>query len=331
MLNLGNNIKKSNYKIKILMIGKKIKVAVVGDVHDQWCDEDEKALFYLGIDLVLFVGDFGNESVDLVERVARLTIPKAVILGNHDAWFSATKWGKKKAPYDHRVENRVQKQLDLLGDSHVGYGKMDFPHLGISVVGSRPFSWGGSKWKCEDFLSRLYGVSNFEESSQKIFDQFRLTSESNIIFLGHNGPFGLGGNPEDSCGKDWNPIGGDFGDPDFQSALKMCQGDIVLGNKECLIKRNISLVTFGHMHHRLRHTKERIRTIINRDDHDIVYLNSACTPRVQDFLGKKARNFSVVVYNQGQIEDISLIWVTDKLDILSIISLFGKEDLAFLP
>ncbi|NER07180.1 MAG: TIGR04168 family protein, partial [Okeania sp. SIO3C4] len=42
------------------------KIAIVGDVHDQWEPEDEIALKYLGIDLVLFVGDFGNEAVEVV-------------------------------------------------------------------------------------------------------------------------------------------------------------------------------------------------------------------------------------------------------------------------
>ena len=35
---------------------------------------------------VLFAGDFGEEAVEIVEDVAELPHPKAVILGNHDAW-----------------------------------------------------------------------------------------------------------------------------------------------------------------------------------------------------------------------------------------------------
>ncbi len=74
----------------------KIKIAVVGDVHDLWEAEDELALKHLGVDLVLFVGDFGNESVEIVRQIAEIKLPKAVILGNHDAWYSATPWGQKK-------------------------------------------------------------------------------------------------------------------------------------------------------------------------------------------------------------------------------------------
>jgi len=47
-----------------------ITIAVVGDVHDQWEAQDAIALQKLSVDLVLFVGDFGNESVGVVQRVA---------------------------------------------------------------------------------------------------------------------------------------------------------------------------------------------------------------------------------------------------------------------
>ena len=77
---------------------KAIKIAVVGDVHDRWEPEDERALKYLGVDLVLFVGDFGNEAVELVRAIAALDLPKAAILGNHDAWYTATNWGRKQRP-----------------------------------------------------------------------------------------------------------------------------------------------------------------------------------------------------------------------------------------
>ena len=128
-----------------------IKIAVVGDIHDQWEDDDALALQYLGVDLVLFVGDFGNEAVELVRKIASLEIPKAVILGNHDAWYTATHWGRSKCPYDHEKEDWVKQQLDLLGEDHVGYGKRDFPEFELTVVGGRPFSWGGPEGLDNEF------------------------------------------------------------------------------------------------------------------------------------------------------------------------------------
>ena len=34
----------------------------------------------------LGAGDFGEEAISLVKQIAQVTVPKAVILGNHDAW-----------------------------------------------------------------------------------------------------------------------------------------------------------------------------------------------------------------------------------------------------
>lgn len=279
-----------------------IKIAVVGDVHDQWEPADAVALKNLGVDLVLFVGDFGNESLSIVRQVAELDLPKAVVLGNHDAWYTASEWGRKKSPYDHSKEDRVQKQLDLLGKSHVGYGKIDFPHLDISVLGSRPFSWGGSKWKNEHFYQERYGVGNFADSTAKIVEAAQKTSCKHLIILAHNGPFGLGDRPSDSCGRDWQPLGGDFGDPDLTAAMAEIRKS----------RRDISLVTFGHMHHRLRHTQSQTRQAINQDQQGTIYFNAAVVPRIRETSQGKQRNFNLISWFQGKILEISLVWVQSE-------------------
>ncbi len=225
---------------------KTLKIAVVGDVHEQWEAEDGMALKHLGVDLVLFVGDFGNESVEVVRAIASLDIPKAAVMGNHDAWYTATGWGRKKCPYDRSQEDWVQQQLDLLGEAHVGYGKRDFPAFNVTVVGGRPFSWGGPEWKFADICQQRYGISDFEQSAARIFQAVKSAACQTIIFLSHNGPSGLGDRPEDPCGKDWHPIGGDYGDPDLAVAISL---SLTLG-------KNVPLVTFGHMHHTMRHTKK---------------------------------------------------------------------------
>ncbi|WP_324281503.1 TIGR04168 family protein [Cyanobacterium aponinum UTEX 3221] len=296
------------------MTDKIIKIAVIGDVHDLWNEFDHEALEFLQVDLVLFVGDFGNESIPLISRIAQLNIPKAIILGNHDAWFSATEWGRKKCPYDRTLEDRVQQQLDILGKSHVGYSYLDFPELDISVVGSRPFSWGGSQWKCEEFYREKYAIENFHQSSDKIIASVNKTQAQQIIFVGHNGPFGLGANPEDTCGRDWKPLGGDFGDPDFQEAIKYTQE----------LGKNLPLVTFGHMHHSLRHTKDRLRTIINQDEHKTIYLNAASTPRIQEIEGQKIHKFSLVTLDARIVTKIDLIGISEKMKIKEAINLYGK-------
>ncbi|MBD2003032.1 MULTISPECIES: TIGR04168 family protein [Cyanophyceae] len=294
---------------------KSIKIAVVGDVHDQWEAEDELALKHLGIDLALFVGDFGNESVDVVEAIASLDLPKAAIMGNHDAWYSASDWGRKRCPYDREKEDRVQEQLDLLGEAHVGYGKLDFPKLNLSVVGSRPFSWGGLVWKNAEFYQERYKVTNFAESTERIVAAANSAAYETIIFMGHNGPIGLGDRAEDPCGKDWYPIGGDYGDPDFADAIAQSRNQ----------GKTIALVTFGHMHHQLRHTKE-LRNPIYIGAEGTVYLNAASVPRIIQTPSDRLRNFSLVSLQNGVVSQASLVWLGCDFNIASEQILYRRQE-----
>ncbi|CAN1173514.1 hypothetical protein LINPERHAP2_LOCUS30721 [Linum perenne] len=136
------------------------RIAVVGDVHDQWnLEEDTKALQLLRPDLVLFTGDFGNENVELVQSIADLKFPKAAILGNHDSWTTQKFSSKKK--------DRVQLQLESLGDEHVGYSRLDFEELKISVVGGRPFSCGGDQMYRKGFYLQDMASKTWKEVSGK--------------------------------------------------------------------------------------------------------------------------------------------------------------------
>jgi uncharacterized protein (TIGR04168 family) len=273
------------------------RIAIVGDIHSQWDLADNQLLHYLGADIALFVGDFGNEDVAIAEIIAQLELPKAVILGNHDAWFSATSWGRSQCPYDRTQEDRVQEQINILGESYVGYGQRSFPQFNLSVVGSRPFSWGGDQWRNKDFYQSRFGVNSFAESTAKILEAAQQATGAQIICIGHNGPAGLGDRPEDICGKDWQPVGGDFGDPDLAAAIAQLQSR----------GKSIPLVTFGHMHHQLRHTAEKLRTPVQRIGKTL-YLNAARCPRIVNY-PPILHNFSIVTLQNGQVTAASLIWV----------------------
>ena len=298
-----------------------VTIAVVGDIHDLWETADGIALQRLGVDLVLFVGDFGNESVKVVRAIAALDIPKAAVFGNHDAWYSATEWGRRKCPYDRKKEDWVQQQLDLLGKTHVGYGKLDFPALNLTVVGSRPFSWGGSVWKNADFYQEWFGVTSFEESTARIVAAANSAAYETVIFLGHNGPVGLGELAEDPCGKDWQPLGGDFGDPDFQEAIAQ--------TRAC--GKTIPLVTFGHMHHKLRHTHQQMRTAISASSEGTIYLNAASVPRIIQTESERRRNFSIVYLQAGVVSQISLVWIGKDFRVASEQILYQQPSLVVQP
>lgn len=67
-----------------------VKLVLIGDVHHLWNEADAVALKHLQPDVALFVGDFGEEVVELVQAIKQQVdahkIPAAYILGNHDAW-----------------------------------------------------------------------------------------------------------------------------------------------------------------------------------------------------------------------------------------------------
>lgn len=276
-----------------------ITIAVIGDIHDLWELEDNAALEHLQVDLALFVGDYGNESVEVVRRIAAVSIPKAAIFGNHDAYYSASTQGSKNCPYDRSKEDWVQLQMDLLGKAHVGFSKREFPQFDLTVVGSRPFSWGGSKWRNRNFYRDRFGIKHFDDSLERIVSAAKSAEHDTLIFLGHAGPYGLGAQPHDPCGKDWGKAGGDYGDPDFAQAIAMTQQ----------AGKQVPLVAFGHMHHQLKHDPTRQRRRIAIDETGTLYFNAANVPRIQKSPHGPCRSFSLVTLTEGKVSSIRLLWL----------------------
>ncbi|XP_068344891.1 uncharacterized protein [Pyrus communis] len=267
------------------------RIAVVGDVHDQWnLEEDRKALQLLQPDLVLFTGDFGEENVELVKSVADLDLAKAIILGNHDAWHT-TQFSRN------------------LGEEHVGYRRLDYPAVKLSVVGGRPFSCGGNEFFRQKLLSARYGVQDMEGSAKRICEATLGAPEDHlIIFLAHNGPTGLGSNVDDICGKDWVFGAGDHGDPDLAQALSLLKETATI----CA-----PLVVFGHMHKELAHGNGLRKMIVVGDDNTI-YLNGAIVPRVKRLNVEQGtpescgtvRAFTLVEILDGTVDKIVESWVS---------------------
>ncbi|XP_031482932.1 uncharacterized protein LOC116252654 [Nymphaea colorata] len=260
----------------LTMTRSSIRIAVVGDVHDDWdLQEDGKALQFLQPDLVLFTGDFGNENVDLVRSIAGLKFPKAAILGNHDCWYTRR--------FSMKGKDRVKAQLECLGEEHVGYRRIDFPGLKLSIVGGRPFSCGGDVIFRPELISARYGVHDMKESARKICQAAIGTPEGHsIIFLAHNGPTGLGSQISAICGRDWVLEGGDHGDPDLAQAIS----DLKEG-----YKLSIPLVIFGHMHKQLAYRRGLRKMVVHGTD-GIIYLNGAVVPRVKRLMHTQEASIS---------------------------------------
>ncbi|KAL7600571.1 hypothetical protein Lser_V15G23844 [Lactuca serriola] len=284
-----------------LSMASSVRIVIVGDVHDDWnLEEDSKALELLRPDLVLFTGDFGNENVKLVRSIAALKMPKAAILGNHDAWNTQS--------FSEKGKDAVQLQLESFGEEHVGYQRLDFHSLKLSVVGGRPFSCGGERLFRKQLLNKRYGVHNMNESAKKICEAAVGTpKDHSIILLAHNGPTGLGSNMNDICGRDWVRGGGDHGDPDLAVAISQLKSS-------SSTKYSIPVVVFGHMHKELAFGNgQRKMIVVGGGDDNTIYLNGAIVPRVKRFSHNTLRAFTLIDSKQGQLEKITQTWVSVSL------------------
>jgi uncharacterized protein (TIGR04168 family) len=260
-------------------VHKETTIAVVGDVHGQWNDASAAALASLNADLVCFVGDLGNEDEEVVSSIVQIASPtrKAMILGNHDAWFCLTPHARQRAARSALVRRPgyqgVRRMLEAIKHVDVGFGGRGFPEYGLAVVGGRPFSKGGSRWEdVRDFYSEVYGIHSFMESAYRIFD-VALSQDPRLalVMLAHNGPTGLGAFRFSPCGVDWKQPEADFGDPDLADALDMLAGQ----------NRSPALVLFGHMHHSLK--GGGYRDLVSVDaERGTVFLNAAVVPRIKN-------------------------------------------------
>ena len=124
---------------------------VVGDVHRFWRAFDADFLARENPALTMFVGDLGDEDVEITRTLAALTLPKVVMLGNHDAWQSFQK--RKATP-------KLREILAVLGTDHLAYEVREVPEAGISVIGARPFSWGGPSLRSPELYEEPDAVAD---------------------------------------------------------------------------------------------------------------------------------------------------------------------------
>ena len=268
-------------------------VLVVGDIHRNRRPEDGLFLESGDHDLVLFVGDLGDEDVSMVRTVTEVQAPKAVILGNHDAWRSFS---------EKHVTKALRESLDLLGSDHLAYGVREWPEAGLSIIGARPFSWGGADLRCKEIYSELYGVGSHEESAARIVDAARRAQHRDILILAHNGPTGLSQESHDIWGKDFGKSRtprGDWGDRDLELAIAQIKD---LGFR-------VPCVVGGHMHHRLLYPRGALRTRFLRH-HRTLYVNAAVVPRLrrQDG-GPQLGHFLRLECGSGRVEALEELWV----------------------
>lgn len=278
---------------------------VLGDLHDHWREQDRRFLESGSQELALFVGDLGDENVEIVQEIAELTCEKAVILGNHDAWQSFS----LKSP-----TTNLYAILEELGDDHLGYAVREAPRAGVSVVGARPFSWGGRSLRSPEVYDQLYGVRTHEDSVRKIVAAARDALHRDVVILAHNGPTGLSSQTHDIYGKDFGQTpGGDWGDRDLEEAMVQI---LDLGLR-------IPCVVAGHMHHRLSRPRGALRDRFVRKA-GTLYVNPAVVPRLkpEGEPGAPARlaHFMQLTFLRGEVTGVEELWVGDDGRIREVIT-----------
>lgn len=256
-------------------------VAVIGDLHSAWEVEDLGYFNRSAYPVVFVTGDLGRTRSQDGRFVARsltqLTAEVLVMPGNNDV-----------DDYPHiRAELTYRRaRADLLADawaegrslppsaeptSLCGYSlhPLTLNGLSLTVVAGRPFSMGGSQLSFPEALARLYHVRSMRDSTDKLIALVDQVATEHVVFFAHNGPTGMGAQPEDIWGRDFHADAGDWGDPDLRAAIDHA---VARG-------RNVLAVVAGHMHWALRGQLASVRRWqLQRDG--ILYLNAARVPRV---------------------------------------------------
>ena len=277
----------------------------VGDLHGQFDDEDLRYLDNAGYRLTIFIGDLGDEDVKMARRVAKLPFETRCILGNHDAWRSF----REKA-----ASPALRESLELLAERHLAYDVYDLDEQELSIVGARPFSWGGPSLRSPELYKELYDVVDHESSAAKIVEAAERASYRDLCIVAHNGPYGLSKRSSDIFGKDFGRPGGDWGDRDLQMALRTLE------------QRGfrIPLVVAGHMHHQLLHPRGdfRKRCLVRGET---VFVNVARVPRIfKSSNGETIRHYARARFLAGRLRSLTELYVGQSST--REVTLFGSED-----
>lgn len=258
-----------------------LRVAVIGDIHLLWTEADTRYFNASDYDLLLIVGDLAayahRRALDTAARIARLRLPTLVIPGNHDGVTVAqliAELSGNAALCDilsAGQERRCRQLADALAPVPLcGYSLHEFAARGesISLVAARPHSMGGPRLAFRRHLASRYGVRDLEESARRLCELVDRAASDRVVFLGHNGPSGLGAERGDIWGCDFRAEAGDFGDPDLAAAIAHARA----------IGKRVVAVLAGHMHHRLKGGGEK-RTWLERRG-ETLFVNAARVPRI---------------------------------------------------
>ena len=265
-----------------------LKIAVVGDIHLQFNEDDIAFFNQSDYHYIIFVGDLPSrdpgKAAEVAARMGRVKKPAFYIPGNHDGITMPQLAGEllRKSflieTASMGMQTRVQKIYDKLRHFQIcGYNSFNLAE-NLALVAVRPFSMGGAIEGSVNFapyLRKHYAVSTMKDSQRLLEQVIDKVKEEKILFLGHHGPFGLGRKPSDIWGVDFNRKGGDFGDMDYAHAIEYAQKK----------KKTVLLAMAGHMHYPTKFKQKPKFWYIEKDS--VKYVNAAKFPRIESVGGIK--------------------------------------------
>jgi uncharacterized protein (TIGR04168 family) len=255
------------------------RLAIVGDLHGHFTDDDVHYFNRSPYDLLLFVGDMGSgtrkDGLSIIRRVARLKKPTLIMPGNNDALHLPD----LAAELTYQAGRR--EILQALGKARsswvlpVGYSAhpLTTPLGEVTLICGRPLATGGSSLSFAETLERVHGVGTREVSVAKYRHLVADARTRRLMFLAHNGPTGLGEADDALWGRDFPAPAGspadypkDFGDDDL--------GDALAYAKE--LYKEVLAVFAGHMHRR-RGTSRPLTATVD----GTTFVNAAVVPRIR--------------------------------------------------
>jgi uncharacterized protein (TIGR04168 family) len=257
-----------------------VSIAIIGDIHGDFDTTDVQYFNRSDYDLLLFLGDlcwvpWRRTVRRMARRIAQVQKPALFIPGNHDVanpfqalaerlhshWL-ARLLGRGHLRHDQRLQHWLQPVMMC------GYSVHPIRTGGLSfdVVAARPYARGRSELSFAPFLRKRFGVQTLEDSIKLLQQRIDQTESERLIFLAHTGPYGLGDQPSDIWGCDFDPRGGDYGDRDLTVAIEYARSH----GKEVLA------VVAGHMHLQTNQGRERPWHVQRDGTH---YINAARVPR----------------------------------------------------
>lgn len=248
-------------------------IALIGDLHGSWDDQDVRAFNASDYDLLIFTGDLGSgtarNGVAIAQSMSRLSKPAIVMPGNNDAPFLS------EIAAEFGFQRGLAAILELDGrersNAHIslsGYRLHRIACAGqtVSIVTGRPCAMGGGELSFPVELERNYEISSMQASTDRLLALINEVDTQKLLILGHNGPYGLGTRAGDIWGCDFRAEEGDWGDPDLAAAVQRAR------------TRGLDVfVVAGHMHQGLRTGGHRRWE--HRQD-GVMYVNPARVPRI---------------------------------------------------